>query len=92
MERRVAALSPIAVVYSITPLGRALDHQGDLSEAQRRFDIHPCVIGGRGHDEWERPLTSVACCSEVVYATGDVDRIHRRRCFRQAALLASDHS
>jgi len=50
VERRVATSSPIAVVYSITPLGRtlqapfvalydwALDHQGDLREAQRRFD------------------------------------------------------
>lgn len=50
VERHVATASPIAVVYSITPLGRtlqapflslydwALDHQGDLSEAQRRFD------------------------------------------------------
>ena len=42
--------SPIAVVYSITPLGRtlqgpllslydwAVEHQGDLLEAQARFD------------------------------------------------------
>lgn len=52
VERRVTTASPIAVVYSITPLGRtlqepflslydwALDHQGDLSEAQRRFDAN----------------------------------------------------
>jgi DNA-binding HxlR family transcriptional regulator len=50
VERHVATASPIAVVYSITPLGRtlqapflalydwALDHQDDLGEAQRRFD------------------------------------------------------
>lgn len=50
VERHVVTASPIAVVYSITPLGRtlqapflslfdwALDHQGDLSDAQRRFD------------------------------------------------------
>lgn len=50
VERRVATASPIAVVYSITPLGRtlqapfeslygwALEHQGELTAAQRRFD------------------------------------------------------
>lgn len=50
VERTVTVASPIAVVYSITPLGRtlqdpllalydwAVDHQGDLSEAQARFD------------------------------------------------------
>lgn len=59
VERHVAATSPIAVVYSITPLGRtlqapflslygwALDHQGDLNEAQRRFDAgEPSCLGG----------------------------------------------
>lgn len=51
VDRRVTTASPIAVVYSITPLGRtlqapflalydwALDHQGDLQEAQTRFDL-----------------------------------------------------
>ncbi|MBN9021288.1 MAG: helix-turn-helix transcriptional regulator [Rhizobiales bacterium] len=50
VERHVVTASPIAVVYSITPLGRtlqapflslfdwALDHQADLGAAQRRFD------------------------------------------------------
>lgn len=50
IARTVTTTSPIAVVYSVTPLGRtlqapflslydwALDHQGDLSEAQTRFD------------------------------------------------------
>jgi DNA-binding HxlR family transcriptional regulator len=51
IERKVIVTSPIAVEYSITPLGRtlqdpflalydwAVDHQKDLSEAQARFDI-----------------------------------------------------
>lgn len=50
VDRNVTTTSPISVVYSITPLGRtlqapflslydwAVDHQGDLQEAQRRFD------------------------------------------------------
>ena len=50
IDRRVTVLSPIAVVYSITPLGRTLQepflalydwavhHQGDLSKAQESFD------------------------------------------------------
>lgn len=50
VERRVTVISPIAVVYSITPLGRTLQdpfmalydwavhHQADLSEAQKSFD------------------------------------------------------
>lgn len=50
VERTVTVTSPIAVEYSITPLGRtlqdpflalydwAVDHQGDLSAAQARFD------------------------------------------------------
>ncbi|MBI1198989.1 MAG: transcriptional regulator [Phenylobacterium sp.] len=50
IARNVTTTSPIAVVYSVTPLGRtlqepflslydwALDHQGDLREAQARFD------------------------------------------------------
>jgi len=50
VERTVTVASPIAVVYSITPLGRtlkdpilalydwAVDHQDDMSKAQARFD------------------------------------------------------
>ena len=51
VQREVTTLSPIAVVYSITPLGRILqgpllalydwgvEHQDDLAAAQQRFDI-----------------------------------------------------
>lgn len=51
VHRRVTVTSPIAVVYSITPLGRtlqdpflalynwAVDHQADLSSAQQHFDL-----------------------------------------------------
>lgn len=50
IDRRVARASPIAVVYSITPLGRTLQepflalydwairHQTDLHDAHRRYD------------------------------------------------------
>jgi DNA-binding HxlR family transcriptional regulator len=50
IDRCVTTTSPIAVVYSITPLGRtlqdpflalydwALEHQGALADAQARFD------------------------------------------------------
>jgi DNA-binding HxlR family transcriptional regulator len=50
IERTVTVTSPIAVEYSITPLGRtlqdpflalydwALDHRQDLADAQTRFD------------------------------------------------------
>jgi len=50
VDRSVTTTSPIAVVYSITPLGRtlqgpflalydwAVQHQGDLRDAQTRFD------------------------------------------------------
>lgn len=50
VDRCVTTTSPIAVVYSITPLGRTLQapflalydwavhHQGDLRDAQTRFD------------------------------------------------------
>jgi DNA-binding HxlR family transcriptional regulator len=50
VDRRVATASPIAVVYSITPLGRTLQepfvalyewaicHQADLLEAHQKFD------------------------------------------------------
>jgi DNA-binding HxlR family transcriptional regulator len=50
IERTVTTTSPIAVEYSITPLGRtlqdpflalydwAVDHQADLAKAQARFD------------------------------------------------------
>lgn len=50
IDRRVATASPIAVVYSITPLGRtlqepflalydwAIHHQTDLHDAHRRYD------------------------------------------------------
>lgn len=50
IDRQVVTTSPVAVVYSITPLGRtlqdpflalydwALSHQADLERAQRRFD------------------------------------------------------
>lgn len=50
VDRRVTVTSPIAVEYSITPLGRtlqdpflalydwAVEHQEDLSQAQQRFD------------------------------------------------------
>lgn len=53
IHRHVITTSPIAVVYSITPLGRtlqepllslydwALCHQSDLCDAQRRFDASP---------------------------------------------------
>lgn len=70
VERHVVTASPIAVVYSITPLGRtlqapflalydwALDHQDDLSAAQRRFDAGD-ASAERGRDEHERPLESV---------------------------------
>ena len=68
VERHVVTASPIAVVYSITPLGRtlqapflslydwALDHQGDLNEAQRRFDAN----GRSGHSgtDADRPPTA----------------------------------
>lgn len=68
VERHVVTASPIAVVYSITPLGRtlqapflslydwALDHQGDLSEAQRRFDANDPA--GRSGTDADRPLTA----------------------------------
>jgi Predicted transcriptional regulators len=51
VERRVTTTSPIAVEYSITPLGRtlqepflalydwAVDHQADLALARKRFDL-----------------------------------------------------
>ncbi|MCL6709590.1 helix-turn-helix transcriptional regulator [Pseudomonas sp. R2.Fl] len=51
IERRVTTASPIAVEYSITPLGRtlqepflalydwAVDHQADLALAHKRFDL-----------------------------------------------------
>lgn len=51
VQREVTTMSPIAVVYSITPLGRtlqgpllalydwAVEHQDDLAAAQQRFDI-----------------------------------------------------
>jgi len=70
VERHVVTASPIAVVYSITPLGRtlqapflalydwALDHQDDLSEAQRRFDAGD-ASAERGRDEHERLLEAV---------------------------------
>ncbi|MDQ0390561.1 winged helix-turn-helix transcriptional regulator [Labrys monachus] len=66
VERQVATASPIAVVYSITPLGRtlqapflslygwALDHQGDLDAAQRRFDAND--PSGRSGTHDDRPL------------------------------------
>lgn len=50
IERQVVTASPIAVVYSITPLGRTLQqpflalydwavyHQSDLRDAHQRFD------------------------------------------------------
>lgn len=50
IERKVTVTSPIAVEYSITPLGRtlqdpflalydwAVDHQKDMSDARARFD------------------------------------------------------
>ncbi len=50
IDRRVATASPIAVVYSITPLGRTLQdpfialydwaicHRSDLHDAHQRFD------------------------------------------------------
>jgi DNA-binding HxlR family transcriptional regulator len=50
VDRRVTVTSPIAVEYSITPLGRtlqapflalydwAVEHRDDLSQAQQRFD------------------------------------------------------
>ncbi|MCW0182453.1 MAG: helix-turn-helix transcriptional regulator [Zavarzinia sp.] len=68
VERHVVTASPIAVVYSITPLGRtlqapflslydwALDHQGDLNEAQRRFDSNE--PSGRSGADDDRPLIS----------------------------------
>lgn len=51
VNRRVIATSPVAVEYSITPLGRslqqpfealyawALDHSRDVLEAQRGYDV-----------------------------------------------------
>ncbi|MES3021613.1 MAG: helix-turn-helix domain-containing protein [Pseudomonadota bacterium] len=54
VKRRVIADSPVAVEYSITPLGRslqkpfqevyqwALDHTADLEQAQRDFDGRNC--------------------------------------------------
>lgn len=71
VERHVVTASPIAVVYSITPLGRtlqapflalydwALDHQDDLSAAQRRFDAGD-ASAERGPDEADRALISAA--------------------------------
>lgn len=62
VERHVVTASPIAVVYSITPLGHtlqapflslydwALDHQGDLAKAQQRFDAND-PSGQLGTDE-----------------------------------------
>jgi DNA-binding HxlR family transcriptional regulator len=53
IERQVMVTSPIAVEYSITPLGRtlqgplvalydwAVQHQDDVTAAQVRFDIKP---------------------------------------------------
>lgn len=53
VERRVTTTSPIAVEYSITPLGRtlqepflalydwAVDHQADLALARKKFDRKP---------------------------------------------------
>ncbi|WP_430511096.1 winged helix-turn-helix transcriptional regulator [Pannonibacter phragmitetus] len=53
VERTVKATSPVAVEYSITPLGRTLQdpflalydwavaHQSDLAAAQERFDTKP---------------------------------------------------
>lgn len=53
IDRRVATASPIAVVYSITPLGRTLQepflalydwaicHQAELHDANHRFDAAP---------------------------------------------------
>lgn len=70
VERRVATASPIAVVYSITPLGRtlqapflslydwALDHQGDLSDAQRRFDAGAPSGPPGGNDEHRSPVAA----------------------------------
>lgn len=58
VDRRVTTASPIAVVYSITPLGRtlqapflslydwALTHQGDLQDAQARFDLGAQPVDG----------------------------------------------
>lgn len=69
VERHVVTASPIAVVYSITPLGRtlqapflalydwALDHQDDLCAAQRRFDADDSS-SQRGPETYERPLSS----------------------------------
>lgn len=69
VERHVATTSPIAVVYSITPLGRtlqapflslydwALDHQCDLDEAQRRFDANEPSCPG-GIDAGRPPLSA----------------------------------
>ena len=51
VARRVIPVSPVAVEYSITPLGRklqppflalydwALEHQSEIAEAQRSFDL-----------------------------------------------------
>ncbi|MBB3933237.1 DNA-binding HxlR family transcriptional regulator [Kaistia hirudinis] len=70
VERHVVTASPIAVVYSITPLGRtlqapflalydwALDHQDDLSAAQRRFDAGD-ASAERGRDEHGHPREAV---------------------------------
>ncbi|HWJ75324.1 MAG TPA: helix-turn-helix domain-containing protein [Kaistia sp.] len=68
IERHVITASPIAVVYSITPLGRtlqapfvtlldwAIDHEGDMAAAQRRFDAHD--LSGPVDLDDERPLVA----------------------------------
>ena len=65
VDRCVTTMSPIAVVYSITPLGRtlqepflalydwAVEHQADLQTAQARFDgrNEPEAAGASGADD-----------------------------------------
>ncbi len=71
VERHVTTTSPIAVVYSITPLGRtlrepfqalyawAIEHQAELTRAQRRFDENDPSGLADSEDE-TRPLAAAS--------------------------------
>ena len=63
VTRRVVLVSPIAVEYSITPLGRTLQepfaalydwaakHQPDITEAQQSFDCAPSPPDGSANQD-----------------------------------------
>ncbi|AEG94119.1 winged helix-turn-helix transcriptional regulator [Ramlibacter tataouinensis] len=66
IARRVITSSPIAVEYSITPLGRTLKdpvfalcawtlaHEGEVERAQQEFDTRDQCADGHGHNEASR--------------------------------------